>query len=143
MAAGPGMQPCAASICLWHRQSAFPHGRSPLGSHPVLPIPRWPSCWMHPFDDQGRRRGYEDIPKSIKDLIDDPFRSLAGQLRRVGGFAKDTASFSEFLWADFLRRRMKRKTVERDFDGALEQALRLAKSEDADYLPGWCGAIAR
>jgi hypothetical protein len=98
---------------------------------------------MHPFDDQGRRRGYEDIPKSIKDLIDDPFRSLAGQLRRVGGFAKDTASFSEFLWADFLRRRMKRKTVERDFDGALEQALRLAKSEDADYLPGWCGAIAR
>jgi hypothetical protein len=38
----------------------------------------------------GRRRGYEDIPKSIKDLIDDPFRSLAGQLRRVGGFAKDT-----------------------------------------------------
>jgi hypothetical protein len=37
---------------------------------------------------------------------------------------------------------MKRKIVERDFDGALEQALRLAKSEDADYLPGWCGAIA-
>jgi hypothetical protein len=99
--------------------------------------------WMHPFDDQGRRRGYEDIPKSIKDLIDDPFRSLAGQLRRVGGFAKDTAPFSEFLWADFLRWRMKRKTVETDFDGALEQALRLAKSEDADYLPGWCGAIAR
>src|SRR5580704_14207624 len=46
--------------------------------------------WMHPFDDQGRRRGYEDIPKSIENLIDDPFRSLAGELRCVGGFAKDT-----------------------------------------------------
>ncbi len=46
--------------------------------------------WMHPFDDEGRRRGYADIPKSIKDLVDDPFRSLAGELRRVGGFAKDT-----------------------------------------------------
>jgi hypothetical protein len=99
--------------------------------------------WMHPFDDQGRRRGYEDIPKSVEDLIDDPFRSLAGALRRIGGFAKDTTLFSEFLWADFLRRRMKRKAVERDFDGALEQALKFAKSEDADYLPGWCGAVAQ
>jgi hypothetical protein len=99
--------------------------------------------WMHPFDDEGRRRGYKDIPKSIKGLIDDPFRSLAGELRRVGGFAKDTAPFSEFLWADFLRRRMKRKTVEANFDAALEQGLKLAKSEDADYLPGWCGAVVR
>jgi hypothetical protein len=35
--------------------------------------------WMHPFDDQGRRRGYKDIPKSVTGLIDDPFRSLAGE----------------------------------------------------------------
>jgi hypothetical protein len=48
---------------------------------------------------------------------------LAGGLRYVGGFAKDTTPFSEFLWADFLRRRMKRKMVETDCDGALEQAL--------------------
>jgi hypothetical protein len=99
--------------------------------------------WMHPFDDAGRRHGCEDIPKSVKDLIDDPFRSLAGELRRVGGSAKDTMLFSEFLWADFLRRRMKRKMVETDFDRALEQALKLAKSEDADYLPGWCGPVPR
>ena len=99
--------------------------------------------WMHPFDDQGRRRGYDDIPESIKDLLDDPFRSLAGELRHVGGFAKDTTPFSEFLWADFLRRRIKRKAVEKDFSEALEQALKLAKSEDADYLPGWCGTVAR
>ena len=99
--------------------------------------------WMHPFDDRGRRRRYHDIPKSIKDLQDDPFRSLAGELRHAGGFAKDTTPFSEFLWADFLRRRMKRKTVEKDFDQALAQALKLAKSEEADYLPGWCGAVPR
>jgi hypothetical protein len=99
--------------------------------------------WMHPFDDQGRRRGYEDIPKSVMDLIDDPFRSLAGELRYVGGFAKDTTPYSEFLWADFLRRRIKRKAVERDFERALDQALKFAKSEDADYLPGWCGVVAR
>jgi hypothetical protein len=96
-------------------------------------------CWMHPFDAKGVRRHYKDIPKSVTGLVDDPFRSLAGEVRRAGGFAKDTAPFSEFLWADFLRRRMKRKTVERDFDRALDKALELARSTDADYLPGWCG----
>jgi hypothetical protein len=97
--------------------------------------------WMHPFDSNGRRCSYDEIPQAIAQLADDPFRSLAGALRRVGGFAKDTTPFSEFLWADFLRRRMKRAGVKRDFDEALAAALRLAKSRDADYLPGWCGPV--
>jgi hypothetical protein len=95
--------------------------------------------WMHPFDAKGRRRHYQDIPKSMTGLVDDPFRSLAGELRRAGGFAKDTTPFSEFIWADFLRRRMKRKLVERDFQRAVEKALELGRSMDANYLPGWCG----
>jgi len=97
--------------------------------------------WMHPFDDKGRRCPYKAIPKSIKGMVDDPFRSLAGALRRAGGYAKDTTPFSEFLWADFLRRRLKRKTVEQNFEGAVDKALELAKSRDADYLPGWCGPV--
>lgn len=95
--------------------------------------------WMHPYDAEGVRRPYRDIPKSVSDLIDDPFRSLAGELRRAGGFAKDTTPFSEFLWADFLRRRLKRKVLDHDFDHAIEMALELAKSQAAGYLPGWCG----
>jgi hypothetical protein len=95
--------------------------------------------WMHPYDAEGVRRPYRDIPKTVADLIDDPFRSLAGELRRAGGFAKDTTPFSEFLWADFLRRRLKRKILEQDFDHAIELALELAKSQEAGYLPGWCG----
>jgi hypothetical protein len=97
--------------------------------------------WMHPFDDTGHRRGYEDIPKSLTDLVDDPFRSLAGELRVAGGYAKDTTPFSEFVWADFLRRRIKRKLVEDDFSQALEKALQLSKSEETDFLPGWCGPV--
>jgi hypothetical protein len=99
--------------------------------------------WMHPFDDEERRQSYEHIPRSVDKLVDDPFRSLAGELRRIGGFAKDTTPFSEFLWADFLRRRLKRKAVEKDFDDALVEALKLAKTEEAGYLPGWCGAVPR
>jgi hypothetical protein len=94
--------------------------------------------WMHPFDDKGVRRPYGAIPVSIRDLIDDPFRSLAGALREAGGYAKEVTPFSEFLWADFLRRRMKRSVVESDFNRALKIAVAAAKSPDARYLPGWC-----
>ncbi|HTO65053.1 MAG TPA: ParB-like protein [Bradyrhizobium sp.] len=98
--------------------------------------------WVYPYDAKGERRHFKDLPKSISDLKDDPFRSLAGELRRAGGFAKDTTPFSEFLWADFLRRHVSRKMVENDFDHAMEKALALAKSKDAIYLPGWCGPAA-
>jgi hypothetical protein len=94
--------------------------------------------WVHPYDTDGRRRTIRDIPKSVTGLKDDPFRSLAGEIRRAGGFAKDTTPFSEFLWADFLRRRMGRRQVE-NFRSAIKQALKLAKSQDAHYLPGWSG----
>jgi hypothetical protein len=95
--------------------------------------------WVYPYDVKGERRSFKDLPKSIKDLKDDPYRSLAGELRRAGGFAKDTTPFSEFLWADFLRRRIERKIVEDHFSKALEKALALGRSHDAIYLPGWCG----
>jgi hypothetical protein len=94
---------------------------------------------LHPFDDHGRRQGYHDIPQSIAELVDDPYRSLAGGLRRRGGYAKDSTPFSEFLWADFLRRRIDRKEIEKHFERTLDAALKLAKSGEADYLPGWCG----
>jgi hypothetical protein len=38
-----------------------------------------------------------------------------------------------------LRRRLKRKFVEKHFRAASKKALKLAKSEVAHYLPGWCG----
>jgi hypothetical protein len=95
--------------------------------------------WVYPYDAQGQRRDYSDLPKNVTGLKDDPFRSLAGELRRAGGFAKDTTPFSEFLWADFLRRRLSKKLVQNDFDKALEKALSAGKSKDAIYLPGWCG----
>jgi len=95
--------------------------------------------WCHPYDAQGHRRDFDAIPATVAEMQDDPFRSLAGDLRRSGGYAKDEAPFSEFIWADFLRRRLKRKAVETDYTTALGEALTLAKGEAANYLPGWCG----
>jgi hypothetical protein len=96
-------------------------------------------AWCHPYDAAGHRRDFADIPARISDLADDPYRSLAGELRRAGGFAKDTTPFSEFLWADFLRTRVKAKQIKDRFSAAIERAMALAKSAEAGYLPGWCG----
>jgi hypothetical protein len=95
--------------------------------------------WVHPYDEKGVRRQFSDIPETVARLKDDPYRSVAGELRRAGGYAKDTTPFSEFLWADFLRRRVPHKEIRRDFSKAMERALQFAKSKDAIYLPGWCG----
>ena len=103
----------------------------------------WVFCdtrgWCHPFDAEGERRGYDAIPKRIGEMTDDPFRSLAGELRRMGGFSKETTPFEEFAWADFLRRRIKAELLKDDFGEALTTALKLARSTKADHLPGWCG----
>lgn len=96
-------------------------------------------AWMHPFDAAGKRRPYKELPSTIGDLVDDPFRSLAGEVRRLGGYAKDTTPFAEFLWADFFRRRMKARDLDDDFDGAAQEALTTARHKVAAYLPGWCG----
>jgi hypothetical protein len=95
--------------------------------------------WTHPYDAKGRRRAFSELPKSVKGMEDDPYRSLAGELRAMGGFAKDSTPFSEFLWADFLRPRIKPKAIKADFTAALTKALALAKTPEADYLPGWTG----
>ncbi len=105
----------------------------------------WVFCdnrgWCHPFDPSGERRAYADMPKSIAAMADDPFRSLAGELRRAGGFSKETTPFSEFMWADYLRRRIKRRLVEDDFGAAMTRALKLARAQGASHLPGWCGPV--
>jgi len=98
--------------------------------------------WTHPYDAKGRRRPYSELPETIAEMEDDPYRSLSGELRNVGGYAKDAQPFAEFLWADFLRDRIKARAIERDFDKALAEARTLAALAEASYLPGWCGKHA-
>lgn len=96
--------------------------------------------WVHPYDNAGQRHDYEALPRRLTQLQDDPYRSLAGQARMAGAFAKDSLPFSEFLWADFLRLKIKPEALQRDFAGALKKAIKLARTEQARYLPGWAGA---
>ena len=95
--------------------------------------------WLHPYDAEGCRREWKDLPRHVGKLVDDPYRSLAGEVRRAGGYAKNPAPYSEFLWADFFRDRIKRSHVEEKFGKALAKAVTLARSPAAAYLPGFSG----
>jgi hypothetical protein len=95
--------------------------------------------WVHPFGADGSRYDYEHLPRMVTGLTDDPYRSLAGELRRTGGFAKDATPFSEFLWADFLRPRIPEGKLQKNFAKALDLAKGLAHTAEARYLPGWSG----
>ena len=95
--------------------------------------------WAHPFDAAGCRLTTADLPKAIEDLCDDPYRGLAGFLRRDHGFKKEDTPFEEFIWADFLRYRIDRKALEADYAKAKQNALKLARSPEASHMPGWTG----
>lgn len=95
--------------------------------------------WAHPFDADGKRQDASALPRSLLDLVDDPYRSLAGEVRRRGGYAKSPQPFTEFLWADHFRARLTRKRIHRDFDEAVAEAAACARQPEARYLPGWCG----
>lgn len=97
--------------------------------------------WVHPFGPDGARHDYVHLPKVLTGLLDDPYRSLAGELRTAGGYAKDATPFSEFLWADFLRPRVELDMIDKHFKQALDVALSHAHEQDARYLPGWSGLI--
>ena len=97
--------------------------------------------WAHPFDAQGQRRSYDDIPRRLTDMQDDPFRSLAGNVRRAGGYAKSVVPFAEFLWADFYRPRIREGLLRSEPRRALREAVKLARTPQARYLPGWSGRL--
>ena len=93
--------------------------------------------WVHAFDGKGRKRPVSAIPLKIKDMQDDPYRSLAGFVRLRGGYHKSENPFAEFLWADFFRTRIPLKQLKKNFIKAMVSAMELASSPDTAQLPGY------
>jgi len=95
--------------------------------------------WLHTYDAHGKRREFDDLPHKLTDMTDDPYRSLAGEVRRAGGYAKSATPYTEFLWADFFRDQIKEKQLKDHFNKAVAEAVPIARSSDAQHLPGWAG----
>ena len=41
--------------------------------------------WMHIYDAKGKRMPFSDMPEHFEDMQDDPYSTLAGQVRDAGG----------------------------------------------------------
>lgn len=95
--------------------------------------------WMHCYDAKGKRQPLEAVPKRFEDMQDDPYRTLAGELRDQGGYSKVDVPFLEFLWANYLRQQISTRLLKNDPKKALEKALKMAPSKECSFLPGWCG----
>jgi len=95
--------------------------------------------WTHPYDYRGHRRSFKDMPTSLTQLKNDPYRSLAGMVRRAGGYAKEQTVFAEFLWADFFRPQIDSELIGERPRRATRVGVKLAQSASARYLPGWSG----
>lgn len=95
--------------------------------------------WVHPYDHRGRRCSFKEMPSSLRELRDDPYRSLAGEVRDRGGFAKSATPFPEFLWTNYFRENVPAGRLKSQYEKALKQAMRLAVSSKTAHLPGWAG----
>lgn len=96
---------------------------------------------MHPHDAHGRRRDPKEMPKTVGDLADDPFRSLAAQVRRAGVYAKDPTPFAEFQWANYFRRHISFAAVRAYPERALECAKKLARDDASICGAGFGGVL--
>jgi len=103
-------------------------------------------------DQNGNPITPHGLPTSVKDLSNNPFRSLAGAVREACGFEKGDKSSSgddylEFQWADYFRTHWAQtgipaKDIDTNFEGAANAALHLAVQKDAAALPGYTGKIS-
>ncbi len=95
--------------------------------------------WVHCYDRNGRRRPFSAVPRRFEDLTDDPYRSLAASVEEAGGFSKPDEPFLEFLWANHFRAHISEGALDKHYRRTVAEAVRLARSKDSHFLPGWAG----
>jgi hypothetical protein len=94
--------------------------------------------WAYLYDGSGA--GPLDpglLPKHIKDLKDDPFRSLAWEVRERGGFTQTAEPFAEFQWANFFRKKLPSDKANENMEPLIQDALKLCHGPSAKGLPGY------
>lgn len=77
------------------------------------------------------------LPEDVRGLADDPYRSVAWQVRKRGGYDKSEVPFAEFRWAQFFRARLKTYPTKADFEKAVLEAMTLVHASAAKGLPGY------
>jgi hypothetical protein len=92
--------------------------------------------WVRLTNESGKKMKFSDLPGHVKDLKDDPYRSLAWLVRQSDAFRKSEKPFAEFEWADYFRDRIKIGAGAEGWDEAVKEGIRLATILETEHLPG-------
>ena len=96
--------------------------------------------WVYLYDPKGNPITPSSLPKRLRDLANDPYRSLAGYAQDAGYYKKTDTYFMEFHWARYFGRQMGWKPIDRmNLLEALQAAEGLACQPEARELPGYPG----
>jgi hypothetical protein len=88
--------------------------------------------WLYLYDQfGGGPHDPKDLPLDVRGMSDDPYRSLAWELREAGIIAKVQEPFSEFKWAAFLRANLKVDLHAESWKDAVKRACALTQAEIA------------
>ncbi|MCC7546696.1 MAG: hypothetical protein IT532_02915 [Burkholderiales bacterium] len=95
------------------------------------------SGWVYPVDEHGRRRSFANIPRTLGELKDDPYRSLVGDMREYGAIEGNIDVAAEYAWAGLLRSHIPLPLVTSDYTQARSLALTYVRTPAASRLPGF------
>lgn len=77
------------------------------------------------------------LPEDVRGLADDPYRSIAWQVRKRGGYDKTSIPFAEFKWAQYFRERVSTYPTRADFEQSVLEAMKIVHDAAAKGLPGY------
>lgn len=98
---------------------------------------------IYPFDENGIEHPCNAIPHCLTKLKDDPYRSLAGFVRKAGGYIKAPKAYLEFEWANYFRNLIPRDELltHEAMKHSVVKAVAIAQSSQASHMIGWTGKI--
>ena len=97
--------------------------------------------WLYLHDGRGTGPwAPSDLPTSLLDLQDDPYRSLVWKLKKERRIKpQPLIPYHEFRWGSWLRTRPLPPFSSAQLEPALPAARRLSQSAAARHLAGWTG----
>ncbi len=95
-------------------------------------------------DQHGNDITPSELPKTVAGLKNDPYRSLAYFVRKCAGYKELKTPFQEFRWAEFFREHihLPANPSAARWQSALDEALKLCRTDQASHLPGYTGRRA-
>ncbi|WP_035853789.1 ParB-like protein [Deefgea rivuli] len=95
--------------------------------------------WAYPVDEHGKEIDPNQLPKTLAELKNDPYRSLAAYAQEDGAYGKaQNAYFIEFAWSTYFGNAMQWRPITRNnLHSAINEAKILACKPAAKPLPGY------